>query len=105
MTSGVKQWVFQRVANAVFVSFGACLLYVFLSGDGLSYGSLKATFDSAWKWYFATVLVLACLNSVLAAWQIDGDYAKKFGIAAWLITVTALVVSLIYLFFGLGLIF
>ncbi|MGH1440492.1 MAG: hypothetical protein ACRBBR_10300 [Cellvibrionaceae bacterium] len=105
MTSGVKQWVFQRIANALFVSFGICLLCVFLSTDGLAYESIK-TEIVAWKWYFIIVLIFACINSILAGWQIDGDYAKKFGLPSNIvITLGAVLVSLLFLFYGLGLLF
>ncbi|MGH1487620.1 MAG: hypothetical protein ACRBCI_15505 [Cellvibrionaceae bacterium] len=100
MNSGVKQWIFQRVSNALFVTFGICLLCVFLGSDGLAYENIKAELAS-WKWYFVVLLVLACINSVLAGWQIDGDYAKKFGIPQMVITITALLVSVIYLIYGL----
>lgn len=104
MNSGVKQWLFQRVSNALFVTFGICLVCVLWSTDSLTYDGLTALLAS-WKWYFAIVLILACINSVLAAWQIDGDYAKKFGIPSMVITVSALLVSLVFLFYGLGLLF
>jgi len=103
INSGVKQWVFQRIANALFVSFGICLLCVFLSSDGLTYEYIK-TEVANWKWYFVIVLVFACINSILAGWQIDGDYAKKFGLPSNIvITLGAVLVSLIFLFFGLRL--
>lgn len=106
MNSGVKQWLFQRFSNVLFVTFGICLLWVFLSGGGLSYASLKALFaSSGWKIYFAIVLVFACLNSVLAGWQIDGDYAKKFGLPKMALTWVAVIVSAAFLVYGLMLIF
>lgn len=107
MNSGVKQWVFQRITNALIVSFGVALLCVILSDNGLSYASLKDLFASqGWKIYFAIVLVLGCINSVLAAWQIDGDYAKKFGLPNNIvITLGGALVSLIFLFYGLSLLF
>jgi succinate dehydrogenase hydrophobic membrane anchor protein len=101
INSGVKHWVFQRIANALFVAFGIALLCVFLSNDGMTYESLTALLqNSGWKWFFIVVLILACVNSVLAAWQIDGDYAKKFGIPQQVITITALLVSILFLYFG-----
>lgn len=106
MNSGVKQWMFQRISNALFITFGIALLVILLSENGLSYASLKELFAStAWKIYFAVVLILACLNSVLAAWQIDGDYAVKFGLPSNVITVTAILVSILFLFYGLSLLF
>ena len=104
MNSGVKQWIFQRIANALFITFGICLLCVFLASDGLTYEYLKSEMAN-WKWYFAILLVFACVNSVLAGWQIDGDYAKKFGFPSNLLTITALLVSLLFLFYGLRLLF
>lgn len=104
MNSGTKQWIFQRVSNALFVTFGIGLICVFLSTDGLTFENIQSVLAS-WKWYFVIVLVLACINSVLAGWQIDGDYARKFGLPALVITVTAALVSLIYLIYGLGFLF
>jgi succinate dehydrogenase / fumarate reductase membrane anchor subunit len=106
INNGVKQWVFQRVSNTLIVSFGISLLCVFFAANGLSYESLKALFASqGFKIYFAVLLVFSCVNSVLAGWQIDGDYAKKFGLPYLLITVTTLLVSGVYLFYGLGMLF
>lgn len=103
---GVKQWVFQRVSNALIVTFGIALLYVFLSQDGLSYASLKALVtNSGFTYYLAFVLLFSCVNSVLAGWQIDGDYSKKFGLPANSLTVVAFVVSTAYLVYGLKILF
>jgi succinate dehydrogenase hydrophobic anchor subunit len=99
MNSGVKQWVFQRISNALFVTFGICLLCIFLGNDGLTYEYITAELIS-WKWYFVVLLVLAFLNAILAGWQIDGDYAKKFGIPSMVITVLTALVSLIFLIYG-----
>ena len=100
INSGVKQWIFQRIANALFVTFGIFLLCIFLNSDGLSYAALQSQLVS-WKWYLAIVLVFACINGVLAGWQIDGDYAKKFGLPRLAITVIALLVGGFYLVSGL----
>ena len=106
MGNGVKQWVFQRVTNALIVTFGIALLWVLWSGEALTYESLtQLVTASGFTYYFALVLVLACLNSVLAAWQIDGDYALKFGIPKNLITIVAIIVSLVYLVYGLKFLF
>lgn len=106
MNSGVKQWIFQRVTNALIVTFGISLLCIFLSEDGLGYESLKNLItNSGFTYYFALVLVLSCINSVLAGWQIDGDYSKKFSLPANSLTLIALVVSVVYLIYGLKLLF
>jgi len=106
MTNGVKQWIFQRFANASFVVFGICLIYVFMADNGLSYNSLTALFTSfGFKLYLLLTLLLASLNGVLAAWQIDGDYAKKFGIPTLMITMVAIIVSIFYLIYGFEIIF
>ena len=106
MNSGVKQWIFQRITNAVIVSFGIALACVLFSGKDLSHESLTQLIASSnFTYYFAVVLVLACFNSILAGWQIDGDYAKKFGIPQKLITVCAVLGSLVYLAYGLKLLF
>ena len=106
MSSGISQWKFQRFANASFVVFGICLLCVFTAENGLSYDSLSELFASVgFKIYFLVTLVLACLNGVLAAWQIDGDYAKKFGIPTLLITTVSIIIGIFYLIYGLGILF
>ena len=106
MNSGVKQWVFQRIANALAVAFGITLLCVFLLADEISYSYLSSLLSTAgMQIYLAVLLVFCCLNSVLAAWQIDGDYAKKFGLPSQLITIIATIVSAGYLFYGLGILF
>ncbi|MFT7223280.1 MAG: succinate dehydrogenase / fumarate reductase membrane anchor subunit [Cellvibrionaceae bacterium] len=106
MNDGVKQWVFQRVTNAVVVTFGIVLAYLLLSGKVSNYDSLKASvLDSGLAYYIVLVLLLSCINSVLAGWQIDGDYSKKFGLPTNLLTIIALVVSAAYLLYGLNLLF
>jgi len=49
--------------------------------------------------------VLAALNGVLAGWQIDGDYAKKFGIPTMLITGVSILVGIFYLIYGFSILF
>jgi len=57
------------------------------------------------KLYLLVTLVLASLNGVLAGWQIDGDYAKKFGIPTMLITIVSILVGIFYLFYGFNILF
>lgn len=77
VTNGVRQWVFQRIANVCIVAF-VVILFATVFG-GVSYESLAALMGATWFKVFAlVVLVMGCLNSVLAGWQIVGDYARKF---------------------------
>lgn len=100
MTNGVQQWIFQRVSNAVFIVFGVVLLVNLVCG-GLSYDALAELFAStAFKLYALVTLVLACANSILAGWQITGDYAEKFNLPPCLMMAVAVVVSLLYLVWG-----
>lgn len=106
MNSGVKQWIFQRLSNALIISFGICLLCVLLSENGLSYTSINALFDGGlFTLYLTVVLVLSCINGILAGWQIDGDYTEKFGLPKNLITIVAVVVSLVMMVYGLTILF
>jgi len=100
MTNGVQQWILQRTCNAIFIIFGIVLLKIILA-EGLSYEALTTLFDSsAVKLYMLMTLVLACVNSVLAGWQITGDYAEKFSIPPCLMMGVTIVVSLVYLVYG-----
>ncbi len=105
MTNGVKQWIFQRVSNAVFVIFGLVLLFTILS-NGLTYDSLVGLFSNGLFKAFAFIaLVLACLNAILAGWQIAGDYAEKFNIPFKFMMAVAIIVSIAYLIYGFMILF
>ena len=69
---GVKQWIFQRISNLVFVLFGLWLL-VGLMGGGETATLAALLSDGSTKVFLTVVLLLAGLNSVLAGWQIAGD--------------------------------
>lgn len=101
---GVKHWIFQRVSNALFVIFGIVLAVNLASG--LSYEALQGLMsNSLVKVYLAVTLAFAFLNSILAGWQIAGDYAKKINVSEKLFVVVCAVVSAGYLVFGLSVIF
>jgi succinate dehydrogenase / fumarate reductase membrane anchor subunit len=105
MTNGVQQWVFQRVSNAAFVVFGVVLLVNILSHD-LTYEGVNDLFSSlGFTLYALVTLLLACVNSMLAGWQITGDYAEKFNIPPCLMMAVTVLVSLFYLIWGLILLF
>ena len=100
---GVKQWVFQRVCNLIFVLFGLWLLVALISGQPTTLASLLA--DSTTQLFLAVVLVLAGLNSMLAGWQIAGDYAHKINVNSGILTGFAVVVSAAYILMGLSLLY
>lgn len=101
--NGVRQWVFQRFSNIVIIIFALVLVTV-LSSDA-SYSALTNLLSQAWfKVYLVFTLIIASMNSVLAGWQIVGDYARKFHLPSWLLLGLACVVTLVYFIFGLMLI-
>lgn len=102
--NGVQQWVFQRFSNIVIIVF-ALVLATSLSSD-LTYQSLTALFAQTWfKIYLVFTLVFASLNSVLAGWQIAGDYAHKANLPNWALTGAGIVVTLVYFIVAMMLIF
>ena len=101
---GVKHWVFQRVANALIALFGFVLAITLMSG--VTYEGLQALMSNPLvKIYLVITLIFACVNSVLAAWQIAGDYAKKINIGSNVLVGICTVISVIYLVAGLKVIF
>lgn len=105
MMNGVQQWIFQRISNAVFIIFGLVLLQTIVT-DGLSYEALNALFDStAFKVYAVITLAFAAANSLLAGWQIVGDYAVKFNLPPCLMMAVIIIVSQVYLIWGCMLLF
>lgn len=106
MNNGIRQWLFQRLSNALIISFGIGLLYTLIATDSLSYSSVSGLLSGQFVTaYLAIVLIFSCLNGVLAGWQIDGDYTAKFGLPQNSITIVAIIISLIFLVYGLMLLF
>lgn len=103
---GVKQWLFQRTSNLVFVVFGIWFFISLLGGGFQSYETLAGLMNSLTaKFFLGIVLLLAVLNSVLAGWQIAGDYAHKINTSQSLIVGFVAVVSAAYLIVGGSLFF
>lgn len=101
---GVKHWLFQRFSNFMFIVFGVGLLCTLMSAP--DYPSLVSLFDNALLQLFLfVVLLLAIANSVLAGWQIAGDYSEKFNVSQNLIVGLVAVIGLVYLITGLKVIF
>jgi succinate dehydrogenase / fumarate reductase membrane anchor subunit len=100
---GVKQWIFQRASNALVVLFGLWLLATLINGVTSSTLNDALTGDIS-RVFLVIVLVAASLNSILAGWQIAGDYAHKIGMSEKLMTAVGAAISLAYLALGLKLI-
>lgn len=104
LMNGVSQWIFQRAANVLLVLFGLVILVTLM--NGLTYESLTGLLNATWFKFFAlVVLVVGCLNSVLAGWQIAGDYAKKFHIPSGLLMAFIVIVTAVFFIAGLSILF
>ena len=102
--NGVNQWIFQRSANLVTIVFILVLAVIVV--QGVTYESLSTLMAQTWfKVYLAVTLVIGSANSVLAGWQVVGDYAGKIGVPIWLLTGLCMLVTLIYFVLALTLIF
>jgi len=100
--NGVSQWAFQRFANVLLIVFAAVLAVIVLCNP--SYDGLVELLSKGWfKIYLLVTLIVGCLNSVLAGWQIAGDYAAKAHMPQWLLVGLVAVVTLVYLIVGLQL--
>ncbi len=103
---GVKQWIFQRLSNVAIIVFGLWLLYFIASPGEISHQTLLDLFsDQTSQIYLAITLVLAGLNSILAGWQIAGDYAEKFNLNQTLLVSFGTIVSIAYIAAGICIIF
>lgn len=103
---GVKQWIFQRLSNVAVIIFALWLVYFLVSPGEFTHATLIDLFnDRTSQIYLTITLVLAGLNSMLAGWQIVGDYAKKFHLNHNLFVGFGVAVSLAYIVAGLGIIF
>ena len=78
---GVKQWIFQRLSNVAIVVFGFWLVYFLASPGAITPQTINDLFSNTASLIYLTItLVLAGLNSILAGWQIAGDYSEKFNL-------------------------
>lgn len=75
--SGTREWLFQRSANLAICLWAVIFISRFLASDTSSYAGWQSFFSPLWfKIYTSITLLLICLNSVLAGWQIGADYVK-----------------------------
>ncbi len=96
--SGTKQWVFQRVSNILIVLFSLLVTVLFFTTPLYSYDTVTALIDKTWFKITASLCMLFfTANSMIAGWQIAGDYVKAniankiFNIVCILASVTSLV--------------
>ena len=76
--SGSKQWMFQRLSNACIVAYSLLLVCLLFTVDLSSFTSVSNLFQSTWfKVITSLCVVFFAFNSVLAGWQIAGDYVKQ----------------------------
>ncbi|MEM1113443.1 MAG: hypothetical protein AAGI11_16130 [Pseudomonadota bacterium] len=98
---GVVEWIFQRVANVLIILFGLWLLLTLYLNGGMPQDTLDGLLaSSAFRIYLLVTLLVAGLNSLLAGWQIAGDYAVKFGLNQSLMVWGAGAVSAAYVVVG-----
>ena len=103
---GVKQWIFQRLSNVAIVVFGFWLVYFLASPGAISFLTLNELFSNQASLIYLTItLVLAGLNSILAGWQIAGDYAEKFNLNQTFLVSFGTIVSVAYIATGFFILF
>ncbi|ETX12287.1 succinate dehydrogenase [Marinomonas ushuaiensis DSM 15871] len=99
--SGTREWVFQRLSNVAICLWVVVFIGLILTLDTATFSDWKALFSPTWfKVYTSITLIMACLNGVLAGWQIGTDYIKPNCINRIYIAVV-IAGSLSYLAFGL----
>ena len=98
---GVKHFFFQRISNLLIIVFGLTLLFNIFINGGINAALFEQWISQAWvQTYLLVTLLFATLNSILAGWQISGDYAHKYGLNHTLLVTLAVVISLSYLAVG-----
>ncbi|MCB5161684.1 succinate dehydrogenase, hydrophobic membrane anchor protein [Marinomonas algarum] len=77
LRSGTTEWVYQRISNIAICLWGVIFISLILTLDTASYSEWKEVFSPVWfKVYSSITLVMVCINSILAGWQIGTDYIK-----------------------------
>ncbi len=76
--NGKREWIFQRISNLAIGFWGSIFIALLLLMSPDNYAQWQAIFTPLWfKIYTSITLLVICLNSVLAGWQIGTDYVKK----------------------------
>ena len=103
---GVKQWIFQRLSNVAIVVFGFWLVYFLASPGAITSETINDLFSNTASLIYLTItLVLAGLNSILAGWQIAGDYSEKFNLNQTFLVSFGMIVSVAYIAAGFCILF
>ena len=103
---GVKQWIFQRLSNVAIVVFGFWLVYFLASPGAITAETINDLFSNTASLIYLTItLVLAGLNSILAGWQIAGDYSEKFNLNQTFLVSLGTIVSVAYIATGFCILF
>ena len=103
---GVKQWIFQRLSNVAIVVFGFWLVYFLASPGAITAETINDLFSNTASLIYLTItLVLAGLNSILAGWQIAGDYCEKFNLNQTFLVSFGTIVSVAYIAVGFCILF
>ncbi|MBQ4811810.1 succinate dehydrogenase, hydrophobic membrane anchor protein [Pseudoalteromonas luteoviolacea] len=75
--SGTKQWVLQRISNAIIVAYSILIVVLLLSEPVTSHQALVNMFTPMWFKVLTTLSVCVfAFNGVIAGWQIAGDYVQ-----------------------------
>ncbi|WCN07614.1 succinate dehydrogenase, hydrophobic membrane anchor protein [Marinomonas mediterranea] len=99
--SGTREWLFQRLSNLLICVWSVVFISLFISAPQLNYESWVQLFSPLWfKLYSSSTLLIVCLNSVLAGWQIGTDYIKANAVN-WVYMQFIRLVSLLYAVLGL----
>ncbi|BFM48301.1 succinate dehydrogenase, hydrophobic membrane anchor protein [Marinomonas sp. THO17] len=99
--SGTKEWLFQRIANALICIWAIVTVILLIDHQPASLADLSALLAPMWfKVFSSLVLIMAAFNSVLAGWQISTDYVKGILINL-LFNLLVRLISLVYLVAGL----
>ena len=100
--SGTREWIYQRLSNLAICLWGVVFISLVFTLEGTTFTDWKGVFAPIWfKVYSSVTLVMICLNSVLAGWQIGTDYIKPTVINRIYISIVILG-SLAYGVFGLN---
>lgn len=102
--SGTKQWVFQRVSNLLIILYSLLMAVLFCTIPLNDFDAVHTLLGQTWFKALSSVCIITfSINSVIAGWQIAGDYVqgtllnKLFNTLCVVLSLTALVITLFIL--------